>query len=336
MSLGALATTALLCCLAAGQIHAQTRRSAAPGKWVPARTVDGQPDLQGVWSFATVTPMERPASLASKPVLTAEEAAAFEAQAAVRGNRDTNVPDGDVGDYNNFWYDRGNKVIGTMRTSLVIDPSDGRIPPLTAEGQRRRAERGANSGQNARDRVPPSGYQDVPLIERCYLGFNSGPPMVPSAYNNNMQLFQTRDYVVILTEMIHEARIVPVDGRPHGNVRQWLGDSRGRWEGDTLVVETRNFVAETNFNPKGRGIPPDASRTMQLTERFTRTGPETLLYEFTVNDPATWTRPWTAQVPMSRSEDQHLYEYACHEGNYGLTGILTGARADEEAGGGGR
>jgi hypothetical protein len=155
--------------------------------------------------------------------------------------------------------------------------------------------------------------------------------MVPSAYNNNMQLIQSRDHVVILTEMIHEARIVLLDGRPHTGVRQWLGDSRGRWDGDTLVVETRNFVAETNFNPKGRGVPTDASRTMQLTERFTRIAPDTLLYEFTVNDPATWTRPWTAQVPMTRSEDQHLYEYACHEGNYGLTGILNGARADEEA-----
>jgi hypothetical protein len=301
-------------------------KSAAP------RMPDGRPDLQGVWNFATVTPMERPRDLADKPFLTEAEAADYEAQAQLRNNRDTNVPAGNVGDYNNFWYERGRKVIGTRRTSLVIDPPDGRIPPLTPDGVRRRNGRATNGGQLAAERQAPAGYEDLPLIERCYLGFNSGPPMTPSAYNNNMQMFQTRDHVVILTEMIHEARVVPIDGRPHGSIRQWLGDSRGRWEGDTLVVDTINFLAETNLNPKGRGIPPDASKTMHLVERFTRVAADTLLYQFTMDDPSTWTRPWTAEVPMSRIEDQHIYEYACHEGNYALPGILGGARMAEKQG----
>ena len=295
------------------------------------RLPDGRPDLQGVWNFSTVTPMERPRNLADTPFLTEAEAVAFEAEARQRNNRETNVAPGEVGDYNDFWYARGRNVIGTRRTSLVIDPLDGKIPPLTPEGLRRRAERATNGGQLASQRQRPDGYEDLPLIERCYLGFNSGPPMTPSAYNNNMQLFQNRDYVVIVTEMIHEARVVPLDGRPHGSIRQWLGDSRGRWEGDTLVVDTINFVAETNLNPKGRGIPADASTTMHLVERFTRVSDDTLLYQFTMDDPSTWTRSWTAEVPMSQNEDQRLYEYACHEGNYGLFGILTGARAEDQS-----
>src|SRR5262249_20938923 len=157
--------------------------------------------------------------------------------------------------------------------------------------ERRRKERGVNSSQLGTERHPVKSYEEVPLIERCYLGFNSGPPMTPSAYNNNMQLFQARDYVAIVTEMIHEVRIVPMDGRPHGNVRQWLGDSRGHWEGETLVVDSINFRAETNFNPKGHAVQPDASKTMHLTERFTRVDRDTLVYRFTVDDPSTWTRP---------------------------------------------
>jgi hypothetical protein len=296
-----------------------------PGAWKAPRAAGGHPDLQGVWNFSTVTPMERPRALANKEFLTEAEAAAYEAQAAKSGNRDFNVPEGNVGDYNNFWYDRGQKVIGSRRTSLVIDPPDGRIPPLTPDAERRRTERGANSGQLASQRQPVKSYEELPLIERCYLGFNSGPPMTPSAYNNNMQLFQNADTVAIVTEMIHEVRIVPIGASPHGTVRQWLGDSRGHWEGDTLVVDTVNFRAETNFNPKGHGVQPDASRTLHLIERFTRMDPDTLRYQFTVDDPATWTKPWTAEIQMARAQDQHLYEYACHEGNYGLVGMLKGA-----------
>jgi hypothetical protein len=291
------------------------------GKTAVPRTADGQPDLQGVWSFATVTPMERPKELGEKVVLTDEEAADFESQAAQKNNRDTNVPAGNVGDYNNFWYDRGTKVIGDKRTALIVDPPDGRIPPLTPQAQQKRAAvTEARKGVGADEPTEGGFVEDLGpggLRVRCILGFNSGPPMTPGAYNNNVQIFQAPGYVALLNEMNHNARIVPLDGRPHGKIRQWVGDSRGRWEGDTLVVETRNFLRETMFT--------NSSANLRLVERFTRRDANTLTYEFTVEDPTTWTRPWTAQIPMTKAEV--MYEYACHEGNYGLTNILSGARA---------
>jgi hypothetical protein len=290
------------------------------GKTAVPRTADGQPDLQGVWSFATVTPMERPKELGEKVVLTDEEAADFESQANQRNNRDTNVPAGNVGDYNNFWYDRGTKVIGDKRTALIVDPPDGRIPPLTPQAQQKRAAvTEARKGVGADEPTEGGFVEDLGpggLRVRCILGFNSGPPMTPGAYNNNVQIFQAPGYVALLNEMNHNARIVPLDGRPHGKLRQWVGDSRGRWEGDTLVVETRNFLRETMFT--------NSSANLRLVERFTRRDANTLMYEFTVEDPTTWTRPWTAQIPMTKAEV--MYEYACHEGNYGLTNILSGAR----------
>ena len=305
----------------------------------PPRTPWGAPDLQGVWDFRSITPMERPEELADKEFLTEEEAANLEQEAADRNERLANQPaqrtqvadsvdrreDGGPGFYNNFWLDRGTNTVGTRRTSLIVDPADGRIPPLTLAGAQRREAR------SARPDVP-AGPEDLPFIERCYLGFNSGPPIVPSAYNNNMQLFQTPDYVVILTEMVHEARIVPLDGRPPlpASLRQWLGDSRGRWEGDTLVIDTRNFLGETSLNPKGTRIQSGSAANMHLVERFTRVEADTLLYEFTVDDPTTWTRSWTAAVPMRRSAGP-IFEYACHEGNYGLYNILAGARVEEAA-----
>jgi hypothetical protein len=290
------------------------------GKTAVPRTADGQPDLQGVWSFATVTPMERPKELGEKVVLTDEEAADFESQANQRNNRDTNVPAGNVGDYNNFWYDRGTKVIGDKRTALIVDPPDGRIPALTPQAQQKRAAVAeARKGIGADEPTDGGFVEDLGpggLRVRCILGFNSGPPMTPGAYNNNVQIFQAPGYVALLNEMNHNARIVPLDGRPHGKIRQWVGDSRGRWEGDTLVVETRNFLRETMFT--------NSSANLRLVERFTRQDANTLMYEFTVEDPTTWTRPWTAQIPMTKAEV--MYEYACHEGNYGLTNILSGAR----------
>jgi hypothetical protein len=292
-----------------------------------SRTAWGAPDLQGVWDFRTVTPLERPAELAGKEVLTAEEAAEFEAQAAVRNDRDRNVPEGNVGDYNQFWYDRGTEVAGTRRTSLIIDPPDGRIPPLTTEAQRQRDAEAARRKGVGMDVPTPGGWvHDLGpggLRVRCILGFNAGPPMTPSAYNNNVQIFQTPEYVVLLNEMIHDARIVPLDGRPRTGLPQWLGESRGRWEGDTLVVETMNFK-EPPMMTTG-----NLSASMHLVERFTRVDQGTLMYEFTITDPKVWTRPWTAQVPMRLSEEP-VYEYACHEGNYGLFNILAGARAEEE------
>jgi hypothetical protein len=310
-----------------GQTPAPAPNTSARSGTVP-RTPWGKPDLQGVWDFRTVTPLERPAELAGKEVLTAAEVAEFEKKAVERNNRDRNVPAGNVGDYNDFWYDRGTQAAGTRRTSLIIDPPDGRIPALTPEAQKKKeAEAEVRRGVPLDEPTPGGWVHDLGpggLRVRCIVGFSSGPPMTPSAYNNNVQLFQTPEYVVILNEMIHDARIVPLDGRPHGTLRQWAGDSRGRWEGDTLVVETINFRAAPLMTTS------ELSANMHLVERFRRVDKDTLMYEFTVEDPKTWTRPWSAQVPMKRSDD-NLYEYACHEGNYGVYNILAGARAKEAA-----
>ena len=219
--------------------------------------------------------------------------------------------------YNEFWYDRGTSLVEDRRTSLIVDPADGRIPPLTAEA----AERAAARREYQRDH-PADSWEDRSLGDRCMVGFNAGPPMVPSAYNNNVQLLQTPGYVVILNEMVHNARIVRLDGSPHGSIRQWVGDSRGYWEDTTLVVETRNFNAQPSF----RG----SSGSLSVVERFTRVGSGAVRYEFTGEDPETWTRPWTAVVPMRETPDP-MFEYACHEGNYSMAGILGGARAEERA-----
>jgi len=295
-------------------------KAVSPARNTP-RTSWGAPDLQGTWDYATITPLERPKELAGKEVLSQGEAAEYERQTLERRNPDRR--DGgaqaDVSRaYNQFWWDYGTKVVGTRRTSLVVDPPDGRVPPLSPEGQRRAEARAA-----ARSRSP-AGPEDRNLWERCILGVNAGPPMVSSAYNNNVQIIQTPGYVVILNEMIHDARIVPLDGRPHlpKGMRQWMGDSRGRWEGDTLVVDTTNFPDEANF----RG----ASAALHLTERLRRVDADTLHYEFTVDDPQTWTRPWSAAMPM-RTAEGPIFEYACHEGNYGMFNLLAGARAEEKA-----
>jgi len=315
--------------VAAAQAPPAAASPASRTRQAVPRTADGKPDLQGVWSFATVTPLERPVELGNKAVLTEAEAAEFEKASARRNNRDTNVPEGNVGDYNNFWYDRGTSVLGNRRTSLIVDPPDGRIPALTPEAQRHvEAIAAARRGLGTDEPTPGGFVEDLGpggLRVRCILGFNSGPPMTPGAYNNHVQIFQTPTLVALHNEMVHNARMVPLDGRPHlpQTVRQWVGDSRGRWEGDTLVVETRNFLRETNFRNSGPRL--------QLVEKFTRLDADTLQYDFTVTDPTTWTRPWTASVLMTRSADP-LYEYACHEGNYGMFGILGGAAEPSAAG----
>ena len=291
------------------------------------RTAWGQPDLQGVWDFRTITPMERPDDLAGKEFLTDEEAAELEqTRAAADAARDGEVPADIVGNYNTFWFDRGDSVVGTRRTSLVVDPPDGRVPPLTPDAERTRASLAAARENTGPHEPSPGGWVDDlgpnGLQVRCVTGFNSGPPMTPGGYNNNVQLFQTPDTVVLLNEMNHNVRVVPLDGRAHVDLRQWTGDSRGRWEGDTLVVETVNFLRETSFMRGG------ASADLHLTERFTRVSPDVLAYEVTVDDPTTWTRPWTYAVPMQRNPEP-LYEYACHEGNYAMEVILAGARAEE-------
>jgi hypothetical protein len=287
----------------------------------PPRTPAGQPDLQGIWSNATVTPLERPTDLAGKQTFTAEEAAAYEQQVVGRNNADRRGAntDADVATaYNQFWYDRGTKAVGTRRTSLIVDPPDGHIPALTPEAQKRVQDKRTWMEAHATD-----GPEGRSLGERCILWATAGPPMLPGPYNNNFQIVQTRNQVVILNEMIHNARIIPLDGSPHvaNEIRQWMGDSRGHWEGNTLVVDTTNFSDEYSF----RG----SDRNMHLTERFTRVSPDTLLYEFTVDDPTAFTKPWTVQIPVTRTKGP-IFEYACHEGNYAMTDILAGARAAEK------
>jgi hypothetical protein len=284
------------------------------------RTPDGKPDLQGVWTSATLTPLERPAELGNKQFFTKEEAAQWARQFLQSNDRDRR--DGpaqiDVGRaYNEFWFSRGDAVVPTLRTSLIIDPPDGKVPALTPDGQQRAAARA-----EAQRLHPADGPEDRSLAERCIVWPVAGPPMVPGGYNNNYQIVQGPGYVTILVEMIHDARTIPTDGRPHlpATVRQWMGDPRGHWEGDTLVVDTTNFTDKTNFRGSGGNL--------HLVERFTRTAPDQLMYEFTVNDPSSFVRPWTAQIPM-RKTDGPLFEYACHEGNYGMEGMLRGARQQE-------
>jgi hypothetical protein len=296
----------------------QTRT--APSKnWTAPRTPDNQPDLQGIWTNATITPLERPREFADKPFLTPAEAAAYEKQVRDRNNgdrRDAN-PEADltVG-YNDFWWDRGTKVVYTLRTSLIIDPPDGRIPALTPEGQKRAAAR-----VEARRVHPADGPEDLSLADRCIA--RPGPPMVPAGYNNNHRIVQSRDYVVIFSEMMHDVRIIPLNPQPHlpNSVRQWFGDPRGRWDGNTLVVETTNFTDKTNF----RG----AGENMHLTERFTRIDQDTLLYQFTVDDPQSFERLWSGEIPMKRAEGP-IFEYACHEGNYSIVNSLSAVRAEDK------
>ena len=299
--------------------------------YAPPRMADGHPDLSGDWSFATITPLQRPANLGDKATYTPEEAAALEKQVAAASVQDENRQKGTAADvsraYNDGWYDRGTKVVGTKQTSLIIDPPNGRIPPLTAEAQARQGRgRGGAAAAGNTGRGPADGPESRSLGERCIIGFNAGPPFLSSAYNNNITLVTTADYAVIQTEMVHDTRIVSLTRKEHlpASIRSWMGDSIGHWEGDTLVVET------TNFSEKN--IPQRATINVKLIEKFTRTGPDSINYEFTLIDPATWTAPWTARVPMEKlPPDQHVYEYACHEANYGMEGILKGARADDKA-----
>jgi len=291
-----------------------------------------------------MTPLERPAALKDKAVLTAEEAAAFTQQTLERQNGDRRDGGARIDverAYNDFWLDYGKNLTADNRTSLIVDPPDGRVPSLTPEaGERHQAQR-APGTHPVRSRMeygsPAHGPEDVGLSERCMLGFNSGPPMVPNFYNNNVQLFQTPDHVVILNEMIHAARVVPLDRRPHlpDTMRQWMGDARGRWDGDTLVVESRNYTDKTGSFDPTTANPFGSGETLHLVERFTRTDADTLLYEFTIDDPQTFTQPFTAVVPMKHS-DAPLFEYACHEGNYAMTNLLAGARAQESQADGAR
>ena len=321
-----------------------TGPAAVQSEFEPPRLADGKPDLQGVWDFRTLTPLQRPEDRADQALLTPEEAAEIEAaavQRAIEADRPSEIRTeplpvgGNVGGYNNFWFDRGAGVVDDRRTSLIVDPPTGRIPEPQRDAKQQET---TNDDTSPPDRpvrfrvggIGTHGPEDRGLAERCLLGFNTGPPIVPGGYNQNMQLFQTPDHVVILNEMVHDARIVPLDGRDPlpEDMRQWMGSSRGHWEGDTLVVETTNFTDLTaSFGPSVRSA-IGTGATMHLTERFSRVAEDTLLYEFTVDDPTSFTRPFTAAIPMKRGAAP-LFEYACHEGNYGMLNLLSGARAQE-------
>jgi hypothetical protein len=329
----------------AGQTTAPSAKAPASGKaaggpgsakaakaWTVPRTADGQPDLQGVWANNNATPLERPKELAGKPLLTEVEVAALKSKAAELFSGDGDAAFGDdvftaivtganafkssdrtTGNYNQFWIaDRD----FDNRTSLVSDPADGRLPPLTPEAQKRRA--GATLDRNQRG---ANGPEDRTLSERC---ITFGAPRLQAAYNSYIQILQTKNTVAIVMETIHDARIIPLDGRSHvgQNLRQWLGDSVGHWEGDTLVVDTTNYSPKSDF----RG----AHENLHVVERLTRVSPTRIDYEIHVDDPTTWTRPWTAMIPLKRTNEE-MYEYACHEGNEGMVGILEGAREQEKA-----
>ena len=329
-SIGTLAVAAALVSLTAVSVAGQAPAAAGKAKaWTPPKTADGQPDLQGRWSNQTTTPLERPAALAGKAVLTDEEVA--KAATAAR-DRFENPPERrsgpplaadvaderKVGTYNRVWSDLS---IPTNQTSMIVDPPDGMVP-LTEEAKKMAAIPGARSGwtwryNNKIDKA--DSFTDRNLWERCITRGMPGA-MIPAFYNHTYQIFQTPGYVAILVEMIHDARIIPLDGRPHlqQGVQQYLGDSRGRWEGNTLVVETTNFNGKATDRTK---FVFGASEKSRLVERFTRVDADTIDYEFTFEDPKTFTRPWTAKIPMNRIEDP-IYEYACHEGNYSVVNQL--------------
>ena len=303
------------------------------------RTPWGDPDLQGAWNNATTTPLQRPLDLEGKEFLTDEEVSERDAVVAFERSTDRRDEDapalgpsaprggrGTVADveraYNEFWWERG-ATIANNRTSIIIDPSGGRLPEMTAMG-RGRLE---NLAAAASERGPSDSYDDRRLGERCII--YRGVPPIPTGYNNNYLIVQNPTFVAILQEHIHDVRIIPLDGRPAvaPSVRQWLGTSQGHWEGDTLVVETSNF----NDRALLRGLSGPPSGSLRVVERFTRITDGTIDYQFTVEDPDTWTRPWSGSIPMTKI-DGALYEYACHEGNYGMTNLLAGARAEEQAG----
>jgi hypothetical protein len=303
--------------------------------YTPPRTPDGQPDLQGFWTNSTYTPLQRPNNV-TKEFYTPEEMADMEKRAAERERAET-AP-GTVADVHydeaQFGLNRSQSTFArNLRTSLIVDPADGKLPPVTAEAQKRAAELA-----EARKRMghPFDAVQNMDFDDRCIIMAGTAPPMLSPGYMSNYQIVQAPGYVMILVERIHDTRIIPLDGRPFppANVRQWIGISRGRWEGNTLVVESRNF------NNKRPGVGDGqmaglafrgASEDMRVTEWFTRVDADTILYRFKVEDERTWTKPWTAELPMVKLEPQGpLFEHACHEGNYGLANTLAGARVEEK------
>lgn len=291
--------------------------------WTVPRTADGHPDLQGFWTNASFTPLERPEELADKAFYTDQELEEIIARRIAAGFEQTEPgTTADVHyDFSQFGLTRGQDgFVRNLRTSLIVDPPDGRLPPMTAEGEALQAAR----AEARRQRGPTTDrVQNMGLATRCII-WGADPPMLPIGYNSNLHIVQEPDHVMILVEMMQDARIIPLDGRPHlpEHIRQWKGSSRGWWEGDTLVVETRNLTDRTAF----RG----ASENMHVVERFTRVADDRIVYEFTVEDPTVWERPWSGEIPMMRTNGP-IFEFACHEHNYGVANTLSGARADEAA-----
>ena len=340
--MAALAALAAVFLASAAPAAQDRREAAAPNAWNVPRTADGHPDLQGFWTNATFTPLERPAGV-TKEFYSQEEAAELRKREAARlaggaGGNDAPATPGewlaagpgatprpgtvaDVHyDFSQFGLDKSQSPIGrTLRTSLIVDPPDGKIPPLSPQGRQRVAAR-------AKERERLGGRWDSAqsneLDDRCII-MGAGPPMQAQGYNSNYHIVQGRDHVMILAEMLHDARVIPLDGRPQvsPNIRQWMGSSRGRWEGDTLVVETSNFNDKIGFRGSGEHL--------RVVERFTRVAEDTIVYRFTIDDPTTWEKPWTAEIPMTKTIGP-LFEFACHEGNYGLYNSLSGARAEEK------
>jgi len=318
IGVGALAALIALTPLGVAAVLGQTRSAVANAKGTPKteatrHTVWGDPDLQGTWSYASLTPLERPAAVAGREFFTREEAATREAEAGA----DAPPKAGDPGTYNSFWFDRG-KIDAKLRTSLITDPPDGRLPLTAAARQTIKAK-----AEHTRAH-PADSWLDRSAWDRC-ITYHGVPP-ISTGYNNTYQIFQTPDYVAILVENIHDVRMIPIDGRARlsDSIRQWNGNSRGHWEGQTLVVETTNYSDQTELR-----FP--SSRNTRAVERFTRASDDVIDYQFTVEDPTVYTRPWTAVRPMTSLPGYRIYEYACHEGNYAMSGILGGARADEKA-----
>jgi hypothetical protein len=307
----------------AGQAQASSAKPAAAArKWTASRTPDGQPDLQGYWTNSTYIPLERPNNV-TKEFYTEEEFVAATRNAAAREAEQTEP--GTIADvhydFTQFGLDRSQSALArSLRTSMIIDPPNGKLPPLTEEGQKRAADRAA---ERKRMGAATDAVQNMPLGTQCLIMAGSGPPMMPAGYNSNYQIVQAAGTVMILTEMIHDARIIPLDGRASlpENIRQWMGESRGHWDGDTLVIETTNLNGQNPF----RG----SSENMRVTERLTRVNADTIVYRFTVEDPATWTRPFTAEMTMTKTVGP-IFEHACHEGNYGVMNTLAGARLEEK------
>jgi hypothetical protein len=292
----------------------------APAPAALPRMPDGHPDMQGVWTSATIVPLERPASLGDKEFYTEQEAAEYARRMLGRSTWERlGTQAREHYNMSQYGLDLGQeKLAFSLRTSMIVG-RDGRIPPLTPDAQKRSADRAARNRGHQFD-----SYENRPLQERCLLYASEGPPMTPWTFNSNLQIVQEPAHVLILQEMIHSARIIPLDGSSHlpANIRQWMGDSRGHWEGETLVVDTTNFTDKTSFHGSTAGL--------HVVERFTLFDPGTIIYRFTVEDPATWVRPWTAELRMARIADGRIFEFACHEGNFGLANTLSGARAREK------